>query len=91
MTEEDIRSALEAYDKEYYNFTISDIEALTDVRIERNKRNGRSQKEHLKRARAVQEVDYPGGNMEKKRGRRKESASLCVAAGASRGTQGRLS
>ena len=61
LTEEDIRSALEAYDKEYYNFTISDIEALTDVRIERNKRNGRSQKEHLKRARAVQEVDYPGG------------------------------
>ena len=51
LTEEDIRSALEAYDKEYYNFTISDIEALTDVRIERNKRNGRSQKEHLKRAR----------------------------------------
>ena len=38
LTEEDIRSALEAYDKEYYNFTISDIEALTDVRIERNKR-----------------------------------------------------
>ena len=34
LTEEDIRSALEAYDKEYYNFTISDIEALTDVRIE---------------------------------------------------------
>lgn len=46
LTEEDIRSALEAYDKEYYNFTISDIEALTDVRIERNKRNGRSQKDH---------------------------------------------
>ena len=82
LTEEDIRSALEAYDKKYYNFTISDIEALTDVRIERNKRNGRSQKEHLKRARAVQEVDYPGGTW-KKRGRRKESASLCVAAGAS--------
>lgn len=47
LTEEDIRSALEAYDKEYYNFTISDIEALTDVRIERNRRNGRSQKLHM--------------------------------------------
>ena len=33
LTEDDIRSALEAYDKEYYNFTIADIEALTDVRI----------------------------------------------------------
>ena len=31
MTEEDIRSALEAYDKEYYNFTISDIEALINA------------------------------------------------------------
>ena len=51
LTEEDIRSALEAYDKEYYNFTISDIEALTDVRIERNKRNGRKQALHLRLAR----------------------------------------
>lgn len=41
LTEDDIKSAMEAYDKEYYNFTIADIEALTDVRIERNKRNGR--------------------------------------------------
>ena len=48
---------MEAYDKEYYNFTISDIEALTDVRIERNKRDGRSQKGHLKRGGGVKEVD----------------------------------
>lgn len=47
LTEDDIRSALEAYDKEYYNFTISDIEALTNVRINRNKRNGRPQKLHV--------------------------------------------
>ena len=51
LTEEDIKSALEAYDKEYYNFTISDIEALTDVRIEKNKRNGRKQEQHLRLAR----------------------------------------
>ena len=38
---EDIKSAMEAYDKAYYNFTINDIEHLTDVRIERNRRNGR--------------------------------------------------
>lgn len=47
LTKEDIRSALEIYSKEYYNFTIADIEKLTDLRIERNKRNGRSIKEHL--------------------------------------------
>ena len=51
LTEDDIRSALEAYDKEYYNFTIKDIEALTDVRIEKNKRNGRKQELHLRLAR----------------------------------------
>ncbi len=51
LTKEDISSALEAYDKEYYNFTISDIEALTDIRIAKNKRNGRSQEQHLRLAR----------------------------------------
>ena len=33
LTKEDVRSALEAYDKEYYNFTIADIEKLTDIHI----------------------------------------------------------
>lgn len=51
LTEYDIESALEAYDKEYYNFKIEDIEKLTDVRIEKNKRNYRKQDMHLKLAR----------------------------------------
>ncbi len=61
LSEKDIISALEAYDKEYYNFKIDDIEHLTDIRIERNKRNGRKQVDHLKRMRVVQELDYPNG------------------------------
>ncbi len=69
LTQEDIESALEAYDKEYYNFTIADIEKLTDVRIERNKRNKRNQVEHLRRARVVQTVDYPNGEWRNKEGR----------------------
>lgn len=48
LTEYDIESALEAYDKEYFNFKIADIEKLTDVRIERNKRNHRKQEQHVK-------------------------------------------
>ena len=48
LSEDDIKSAMEAYDKEYFNFTISDIEALTDVRIERNKRNGRTRADHIR-------------------------------------------
>ena len=48
LTKADIESAMETYSKEYYNFTLADIEKLTDVRIERNKRNGRKRKEHMK-------------------------------------------
>ena len=47
LTEEDINSALETYDRGFYNFTIDDIEKLTDIRIERNKRNYRTQKQHI--------------------------------------------
>ena len=56
LTEYDIESALEAYDKEYFNFKIADIEKLTDVRIERNKRNYRSQDMHLKIARSTRDI-----------------------------------
>jgi hypothetical protein len=56
LTEADMKSALEAYSKEYYNFTIDDIEHLTDVRIERNKRNGRKQLLHLRLARASRDI-----------------------------------
>lgn len=61
LTEDDIRSALEAYDKEYYNFMISDIEALTDVRIEKNKRNGRKQEQHIKIMNAIRDIEHPNG------------------------------
>lgn len=47
MTEYDIESALEAYDKAYYNFTIADIESLTEIRIKRNNRNYQKQEWHL--------------------------------------------
>ncbi len=56
LTKEDVRSALETYDKEYYNFTIADIEKLTDIHIERNKRNYQKQKDHLEEARAIRDI-----------------------------------
>lgn len=65
LTESDIQGALEVYSKEYYNFTISDIEKLTDIRIERNKRNGRKQDKHMEVMRAIQGVvnpDWRDGN-----------------------------
>ena len=56
LTKEDLNSALEVYDRGYYNFTIEDIEKLTDIRIERNKRNYRPQEQHLKIARATRDI-----------------------------------
>lgn len=57
FTEEDIKSAMECYDERYNTFPIKDIEKLTDIRIERNKRNGRKQEVHLMGARAIQEIN----------------------------------
>ncbi|SEJ07093.1 hypothetical protein SAMN04488113_1681 [Alkalibacterium gilvum] len=69
LTMKDLYSALDVYDRGYYNFTINDIEKLTDIRIERNKRNYRKQDEHLERARAVQKIDYPENEWINKQGR----------------------
>ena len=69
LTEEDIKSALETYHREYYNFTLEDIEKITELNLPRNKRNYRKQKIHLERARAVQEIDYPNGEWRNKKGR----------------------
>ena len=69
LTQADVDSAMECYSRDYYNFTIADIEILTDLRIERNKRNNRKQSAHLQRARAVQNVDYPNGEWRDGNGR----------------------
>ena len=51
----DCDSALECYDDRYATFPIDDIEKLSDIRIERNKRNGRKQAEHIKLMNFVRE------------------------------------
>jgi hypothetical protein len=56
LSEKDIISALEAYEKEYYNFKIEDIEYLTDIRIKRNNRNYQKQNDHLEEARAIRDI-----------------------------------
>lgn len=59
LTKEDVWSALETYDREYYNFTIDDIEKLSGLRIERNRRNGRTQAQHMAVMRAIRDVVNP--------------------------------
>ena len=69
LTEEDIESALEVYSKEYYNFTLDDIEKLCGWQIPRNKRNGRKQKDHIRRITLLRDDDYPDGTWRNKDGR----------------------
>lgn len=73
LTQADIKSALECYEKQYYNFTLDDIEQLSGIRVERNKRNGRKQDVHLQRTRAVQAIDYPNAEWRNINGRPKGS------------------
>jgi hypothetical protein len=51
LTRDDVISAIGAYDKKYYNMKIAEVERKTGMRIERNKRNGRKQDQHLRLAR----------------------------------------
>lgn len=67
--EDDVMDALEAYNDRYITYPINSISYLTDIPIEKNKRNGRKQAVHLERARAVQAIDYPKGEWRKGNGR----------------------
>lgn len=48
FTEDDVLHALQAYDDSYITYPIKTIEERTDIKIKRNKRNGRKQKDHIK-------------------------------------------
>ena len=48
FTKNDINSALDCFDERYITFPIKDISKLSGIAIEKNKRNGRKQKEHIK-------------------------------------------
>lgn len=75
LTKTDISSALETYDKGYYNFTINDIEHLTNVRIERNKRNGRKRADHIKLMNYVRDEINQNENWREGNGRPKGSGT----------------
>lgn len=61
VTETDVDSALECLDSRYVTFPRKDIEKITGIRIDPNKRNGRKQETHLRGARAIQDIDDPEG------------------------------
>lgn len=53
FTLEDVMHALEAYNDSYITYPIHAIVARTDIKIEKNKRNGRKQEIHIKTVNAL--------------------------------------
>lgn len=64
FTKEDVNDAMRAFDMNYCKWPIHTIEETTYIHIERNRRNGRKQEEHLKRARFSRDLDHPDGWMD---------------------------
>lgn len=56
FTESDVESALECYDERYVRFPIDDISRLSGIKIQKNKRNGQKQADHLEEARAIRDI-----------------------------------
>ena len=48
FTEDDVFSALECFDERYCTFPVRDIEKISGIPIQKNKRNGRTQADHIK-------------------------------------------
>lgn len=69
FTEDDVLHALQAYDDSYITYPIKTIEERTDIKIERNKRNGRKQEQHIKIMNAVRDIEHPDGTWRNKEGR----------------------
>jgi len=69
LTEDDVRSALEMYDKTYYLYTLDDISKLSAIPIQRNKRNYRGREAHLRVMSAVRDAIHPEGSWRNRDGR----------------------
>ena len=70
FTTGDVLDALEAFNDKWITYPRNSVEFKSGIRIKVNKRNGRKQEDHLKRARAVQAVDYPDGEWREGNGRK---------------------
>lgn len=75
FTRQDVLSALEMFNDNYITFPIDSIVNLTDIQIEKNKRNHRRQTLHLKLARANKAILKEAGEM-KQEGRPTKAAAV---------------
>lgn len=77
FTREDVLAALELYNDNYITFPIDTISKLTEIRIEKNKRNGRKLDQHIKMVNSLRVMrrDVLGENEYKNNGRPKGSGT----------------
>lgn len=75
FNEKDVIDALQAYEDRYITYPINSISYLTDISIEKNKRNYRNQIDHLKLARFVRDEINGNKNWQNKDGRPKGSGT----------------
>ncbi len=69
FTEGDVLDSLQAYDDKYMTLPINSISHLTDIHIEKNKRNGRKRSEHVKLMNFVRDELNNNKNWRNKDGR----------------------
>ena len=75
FTNQDVLDALEAYNDRYITFPINSISYLTDIKIEKNKRNFRDQSQHVKMMNLIRDMDDPDATWRNKEGRPKGSGT----------------
>ena len=67
FTKQDIMSALEMYNDNFITFPIDSITKLTDITIQKNKRNGRTRSEHIKYMNMIRKFKIDMGEITLKR------------------------
>lgn len=76
--ETEINSALECYDDRYCTFPIKDIEKITAIHIERNKRNRRKQSDHVEIMNFIRDKINKNSTWNKIGNGRKSKASIVL-------------
>lgn len=76
FTAADVEAALQVFeDRGYFNYPIKKISKRSGIKIEKNKRNGRKRKDHIRRITLLRDADYPDGEWRNKEGRPKGSGT----------------
>lgn len=70
FTEDDVIHALESYNDSYISYPIHTIIERTAIPIQKNKRNGRTQEQHIQIMNAIRDIEHPNGSWREGNGRK---------------------